>query len=200
MKDLGISFDSFISILLPGWIATLLAAMLVNDSDMPAWAGTLWRDWGAALQEQDFQFGVVFVGLSAFLGVTLASVGGALELFVFDWVQYQRIARVKKQSGYDREKYDADWNAYVDSLCLRPQPYLRRLAIFYFFEMRTGLALAVTAALAGYYSAGAEWFLCAALGGLLLVLSFVSHSQLADHRHRLGTSTRAVADSVARIN
>jgi len=177
LKDFG--YEPLISILLPGSILFASAWLLV-DRFLP---GTAMGAFFSTVSASEWQFGVVILFGSALLGTLLSSLTDLLE-----WKRLD--ARTAKRLDIEQDLYDEEWYCYVESLKGDTNSYLTRKAVFYYFEMRAGIALIVLAAawatrLETRTPKIAFGVACLVCAGVLLFLSSETHHLLGWWRHRL---------------
>ena len=141
----------------------------------------------AQLPEQEWQFTLVLVLAAALLGSVSACLFSYIEHYVFD--RFRKSSFRKDDNTYTDAHYDAEWDAYIDSLAEKENPYISGIATTFFFESRSsigciflGIAWAISSKSLseGLFAAG-----IIVLGCGLFWTANHSHRILAKYRHRV---------------
>ena len=176
MQSFG--YETLISILLPGF--TLLgAAWLLVARFAPA---SMLNALFTRTATSEWQFSLFVILGSALLGSLLASVLELVEWRIFDrWTA--------KRLGIDPDLYDEEWYWHVETLADRSNPYLDRKTVYFFFELRAGVAILLLSVVGLVVSARTPttYVLTAAGLGSAFVLLYIAaqtHTLLAFWRDR----------------
>lgn len=118
-------FEVLVTYLLPGILATI-AVLVWHGIDIEgakkliAWA-------------QDAQFLASFLLIASFtlLGALIASLQALLESNLLDW-------QTSKMLGKEQDQFNVEWGHYINNL--PENSYISRVALFFQFETRIGLA------------------------------------------------------------
>jgi hypothetical protein len=173
-KVQNFGFDTFLSTLLPGVIASFAVFMFIQTFLPDA----VFFKWLVSSQSQELLFTSLVLIFSTLFGSILSSF-----LDFFEWKFMDN--RAAKKLEISRDEYNNQWYRYLSSLSSANNPYISGKALMLRFELRTALALVLLGSALvfspGYCVAALLTFV---FSGVMYYLSCETHYLLAHWRDR----------------
>lgn len=159
-------FEVLVTFLLPGFLATLAAAIAYGISKDQLLELITWAE------RAQFIASFLLLAAVAIAGAIIASIQAVLETRILDNLApcYLKISR---------EIFDAEWNRYIYDLPCKPNSYISRVVLFFQFETRLGVAAILLGSVITWH--GMFIFIS---GLALYCIGIMHHIELAKFRHR----------------
>jgi hypothetical protein len=172
-----LGFEALFTIVVPGSIV-LASFLLILRHCEPTSQLFMLAD---SFRGDDWIMGpAILVGSVAFGGM-LATLMGLIEEPVLDRISAWRMR-------ITNEEFTCEWNKYVACLDDKNNPYVARLAMFFFFESRMALSLFAMSVAVGIDECPCGWpfasFLVFLAACAFAISSATAHHELAKYRHR----------------
>lgn len=183
MKPVGESFGfaTLITVFLPR-LTLAMGVLFILQSD-PGWMERQKAVLPLFTELKEWQQTFAALAIISLLGSLIAAVNGLLESFIYDRITRQRL---KIEMGH----YNDHWHEYLYRVSKEANSYVSRVVIWFLFESRMAVAVAVALVFAFYLIEAEDRELSVAV---LFVSAFLALGFLGYHHHKELAEYRRVA-------
>ncbi len=162
-------FEVLVTYLLPGFIA-VLSALIAHGMSMDKINIIL--EWST---KAEIIVSLVLVSVIALFGAGIASIQALFETYIIDKCTTRKL-------NICSSKFDEQWQYYIKNL--ERNSYISRVVLFFQFETRIGLALALLG-LAAFRFSWVHAVIFILIGCLFYRIGMFHHLELAEYRQQI---------------